>query len=137
MAPSNEYLEIVTNYFNKKELFGTPLMLSSVGRWHGEEYPIMQALEKSNHPLKLAIYLNISNEESYRRWMMLKDFNDRPNRADDTKEILKIRNQQFNEKTLPVIQYYRQLNMLIEVDGNKSRHEVTKDIIEYIYQKIS
>ena len=137
MAPSNEYLEIVTNYFNKKELFGTPLMLSSVGRWHGEEYPIMQALEKSNHPLKLAIYLNISNEESYRRWMMLKDFNDRPNRADDTKEILKIRNQQFNEKTLPVIQYYRQLNMLVEVDGNKSRHEVTKDIIEYIYQKIS
>lgn len=136
MAPTQEYLNIVTNYLSRSELSGKPLMLSAVGRWHGEEYQIMQALEQSNHPLKLAIYLNITNEESYRRWMMLGDFNDRPNRADDTKEILKIRNQQFNEKTLPVIQYYRQFNMLIEIDGNRSRHEVTEDIVEYIYQKI-
>ena len=97
----------------------------------------MQALEKSKHPLKLAIYLNIPNEESYRRWQMLKDFNDRPNRSDDKEEILKVRSQQFNEKTLPVIEYYRQLNLLIEVDGNGQRDEVTDDIIDYIYQKIS
>lgn len=136
MAPTQEYLNIVTNYLSRSELSGKPLLLSAVGRWHGEEYSIMQALDKSNHPLKLVIYLNITNEESYRRWTMLEDFNDRPNRADDTKEILKIRNQQFSEKTLPVIQYYRQFNMLIEIDGNQSRGEVTEDIIEYIYQKI-
>lgn len=137
MAPTKEYLDIVTNYLIRPELSGSPLLLSAVGRWHGEEYPVMQALEKSNHPLKLVIYLDIPNEESYRRWRMLKDFNDRPNRADDTKEILTVRNQQFNEKTLPVIEYYRQFNLLIAIDGNRPRNEVTKDIINYIYQKIS
>jgi len=137
MAPTSEYLGIITKYLNKSELSGKPLLLSAVGRCHNEEYQVMQALEKSNHPLKLVIYLDISNEESYRRWMMLKDFNDRPNRTDDKKEILRIRSQQFNEKTLPVIEYYRQFNLLIEIDGNRPRSEVTNDIVNYVYQKIS
>lgn len=137
MAPTREYLEIITDYLCKPELSGKPLLLSAVGRCHGEEYHVMQALEKSNHPLKLAIYLNISNVESYNRRQMLEDYNDRPDRADDKKDILKIRDQEFNEKTLPVIEYYRQLNLLIEIDGNRPRDEVTDDILNYLLKMIS
>ena len=136
MAPSQEYLNIIGNYLGKKELSGHPLILSSVGRLHGEEYSVMQALTKSSHPLKIAVYLNITEEESFRRWQMLQENNDRQNRADDCEEILKTRNQEFIKNTLPVLQYYRQLNLLIEIDGKQSRKDVTQDIIDYIYQKI-
>lgn len=136
MAPSDEYLEIITRYLSKPEISGKPLLLSAVGRSHGEEYKVMQALENTNHPLKLVIYLNISNTESYTRQKMLDDFNDRPNRIDDSTDILKIRNREFNQKTIPVIDYYKQLKLLIEIDGNKPRNEVTNDIINYIYKRI-
>ena len=50
-------------------------------------------------------------------------------RADDTAEGVKKRLEVFNQETLPVIEYYRGKNKLVEIDGNQSIPEVYEEIL--------
>lgn len=130
LIPTEKYQEIVLPYLNQKKFQNKPLFLSSVGRWYGEEDAVIRALEKSGHQLKAVIHLEISEQESYARWKNRDIYNDRGERHDDTVEILKIRLDECNKKTIPVIEKYQQMGILIKIDGTKKRAEVTQDIIE-------
>ena len=137
LIPSDDYINIVLPFLSQPHLADSPLFLSSIGRWHGEEDSVIKALKKSNHPLKAVIYLNISNADSYNRWLIRETFADRQNRHDDTKEVLEIRFAEFQEKTLPVLDYYRDHDMLIEIDGKRTRDEVTHDILDALSKRIN
>jgi adenylate kinase len=130
LIPSEDYAAIIPPYFQQPSLTDKSLILSSVGRWHGEENIVIEALRNSAHLLKAAIYLNISDDDIHNRWLAREIYKDRLGRKDDTEETIKIRLDEFEAKTLPVIEYYRNLGMLIEIDGSRSRDEVTDDIID-------
>lgn len=55
-------------------------------------------------------------------------------RADDTKEKLITRFSEFTDKTLPVIDYYREQGMLLDIDGNPPVHDVRDKIIDELYK---
>jgi adenylate kinase len=135
LAPTDYYIATVVPYLSQEKLADSPLFLSSVGRWHGEEDGIVQALEKSNHPLSIVIYLNMPEDESYVRWEARDTNGDRVGRHDDTLEVLKTRFTEFREKTIPVIEHYRKIGKLVEIDGKQSREKVTADIIEALYER--
>ncbi len=130
LIPSDDYVNIVLPYLSQAKFANEPLFLSSVGRWHGEEDGVIRSLAASNHPLKAVIYLKISNNDSHNRWLARDINNDRSIRHDDTEAILQTRFDEFQNKTLPVVDYYRQLGILIEIDGNQTRAAVTSDIID-------
>jgi adenylate kinase len=136
LVPSEDYVNIVLPFLSKPEFNDSPLILSSVGRWSGEEQGVVSSLEKSNHPLRAVVYLNISDEDSLSRWNLREICNDRQTRHDDTVEILQTRFKEFQEKTIPVIDYYRNSGLLIEIDGRKTREQVTSDIVDAIYDKL-
>lgn len=130
LAPSGDYLALVLPYLSQDMFTNHPLILSSVGRWHGEEESIMQAAAASGHPIKAVLYLNVSNEEAHRRWQLAER-----GRADDaTEHILENRFTEFQQKTLPVIEFYREQGLLIEIDGMPPERTVTHDIIEQLYK---
>lgn len=135
LAPIDEYIQIVTPYLKKSEFQGKPLVLSSVGRWSGEEEGVMGALEASNHPLKAVIFLNIDTATMKQRWQASQEKMDRSGRVDDAEHILDTRIAEFTEKTLPVIDYYRQAGLLIEIDSRIPKPEVTRIILEQLLQR--
>ena len=49
-------------------------------------------------------------------------------RADDDKEILKKRFVTYENSTLPIIEYYRKLDLLIEIDANNAVDNVFKQL---------
>ena len=130
---TEDFINIVLPYFSQQKFDNQSLILSSVGRWHGEEDGVIAALNQSSHPLKAVIYLDIPTKESHERWQAREIYNDRVGRLDDTEETLQTRFREFQEKTMPVIEYYRNQGILIEIDGRRSRDEVGKDIIDSIY----
>jgi adenylate kinase len=134
LAPTDDYINIVLPFLSQPDLTNQSLFLSSVGRWHGEEEAVMAALDKSGHPLKAVIYLNISPNESHTRWLAREINNDRPNRYDDNEETLNIRFTEFQDKTIPVMDYYRDLGLLVEIDGKGPRGEITDLIIDALYK---
>jgi len=135
LIPSDDYVNIVLPYLNQPRLANKPLILSSVGRWHGEETGVIKATEASGHPLKIVLYLALLDDDVYDRWRAIEANKDRNDRLDDSEEILVTRLAEFQEKTLPVLDYYRNLNMLIEIDGKHTRDEVTNDIIGLLYER--
>ena len=132
LTPTAEFSAVMEDYL-KSQTGNEALILSSVGRWHGEEAGILQALTESGHELKHVIYLKISEEEIWRRWESAKKLGDRGRRYDDTSpENLRRRIDEFKEKTLPVIEYYQKMGLLIEVDGERDRNEVFADVVNIL-----
>ena len=56
-------------------------------------------------------------------------------REDDKAETVERRIRVYMQQTSPLIEYYRQKGLLIEVDGKKSIEEVSKDILEALQKK--
>lgn len=59
------------------------------------------------------------------------DFDGSPlyQREDDTEETQKRRIEVFFEQTTPLLDYYRDKDLLVEIDGNQSINEVQRDLI--------
>ena len=103
--------------------------MSSVGRWHGEEKGVLGATSESNHPLKAVIYLALSEPEVRERWEQTHTTSDRGVRHDDTAEVLEVRLEEYRDKTLPVIEFYREKGLLIEIDAAQTPERVMESII--------
>ena len=53
-------------------------------------------------------------------------------RSDDTPEAVSNRLNVYKEQTEPLIQYYRQQNKLVDINGNQDVTQVTSDIIDAV-----
>ena len=136
LIPTNTFYEWVLPYFERKDLFEYPLILSSIGRWSGEEDQVMSVAAGAGHEIKAVIILNISENEVENRFNEAKTLNDRGEREDDKDlEVFHNRLQEFRTKTLPVLQHYNSLGILINVNGNQTREAVFDEIIDKLYQK--
>jgi adenylate kinase len=109
-------------------------VLSSIGRWFGEEDEVMATARQTGHEIKAAIILNISESDVEHRFYVSKSLNDRGSRADDRDlSVFRHRLEEFREKTMPVIQHYKNLGLLVEVPGDVSRDDVFNSIINRLY----
>ena len=129
LIPSEFYLKIIVPYLSQSEFEGKPLILSAVGRLHGEEQIIKKATDESGHPIKAVINMELSEDDVWNRFEESKKNHDRGDRADDQEDALKNRLIKFKSQTIPVIEYYRNNGLVIDVDGNLPREEVTSSII--------
>jgi adenylate kinase len=129
IAPTNTFINLVLPFLSQDNLQNNPLILSSIGRWHGEEKAVMRYADQSGHPLKAVIYLDIPDRVFYERWEKSRHLNDRGVRDDDNAKSLEMRLHEFNAKTLPVLEFYKQQNLLIAINGEYSKDTVTHAII--------
>ncbi len=130
IIPSELFKEVVVPFLSRKELAGKPLILSEVGRVQGEDRIVLKATEDSGHPTKAVVLLKLSDAEVWQRFDESRLEGDRGERADDKREVLQNRLNKFHEMVSPVIEFYRSLGMLVEINGDLPRDEVTKEILE-------
>ena len=130
IIPSELFNRIVVPFLAREELAGKPLILSEVGRVDGEAQVILEATRDTQHETKAVVLLRLSDEEVWRRFRESKSTHDRGVRADDNENVLQRRLDSYKQKVLPVIEYYRSLNLLIEIDGSQDRENVTRTIFD-------
>ncbi len=130
LIPSDDYVNIVLPYLSKIEFADGPLILSSVGRWLGEEKGVIEATEAAQHTLKAVLYLELDEQTVLERWRGLMKHDDRGGRYDDTEEILITRLSEYRQKTIPVIEEYEKQGLLIRIDGRASPDEVYDAILD-------
>ena len=136
LVPTNIFYEWVLPYLERSDLFEYPLVLSSVGRWSGEENQVMSVAAGAGHDIKAVVLLNISEADVMSRFEEAKILSDRGTREDDKNtEIFKTRIAEFRQKTLPVLQHYKELGLLVEVNGDQTREAVFNELVEKLYQK--
>ncbi len=132
IVPSDFYLDLIVPYLSQSQLHNTPLILSSVGRSHGEEQAIINATQEAGHPMMAVISLDISDNDAWQRFEAADKLDDRGDRTDDSRQALITRLEKYNAKTVPVLDYYREKGLLIEVDGSLSREAVTTEILKQL-----
>ncbi len=75
----------------------------------------------------LTIFLALPREESLKRLALRAEIE---KRADDTPEKIELRLKQYEEATLPILDYMKEQTRFIELDGRPSIPEVTKAIFK-------
>ena len=133
LTPQSEFRRIVIPYLSAPELDGYPLVLSAVGRWDGEEVDVINALE-DKHPLKAVILLNISEGDVRERWETAQMTGDRAEgdagRTDDSSvKKLERRFEEFRDKTLPVLTFYKSLDILATINADQPKDAVYNELI--------
>lgn len=137
LIPTNTFYDIILPYFSREELHNDSLVLSSVGRWSGEEDKIMEAAKAGGHEIKAVVLLDLTEEEVKNRFEAAKELNDRGERADDANiEVFETRLAEFREKTMPVLNHYDELKMLVKVPASGSRDEVYTNVIDRLVEFI-
>ena len=135
LIPTNLFYDWVLPYFSRPELAKYPLILSSIGRWKGEEDKVMVTADEAGHRIKAVILLNISEADVESRFEASKALDDRGDRKDDKDiETFRRRIAEFRTKTMPVLERYRSLNLLITVNGDQTRDAVFTEMIEKLYK---
>ena len=92
-------------------------------------------LKKSSHPMSLLIHLQVDFLEIVkRRQKKGKNFQDKT-RADNTPAAIANRQKILYEKNIqPVLDYFRQNDKLVEIDGNRPVNPIFQDICKKINQ---
>lgn len=135
LIPTDIFYEWVLPYFSREDLKSYPLVLSSIGRWFGEEDTVMETAAKTGHEIKVAVLLNISEADVMERFKKLQVLNDRGDRQDDKDmAVFKNRLDEFRLKTMPVLEHYKQLGLLVNVNGDQSREAVFEEMINKLYE---
>ena len=81
----------------------------------------------TGHSLDAALVLEVDSEEIVQRLVQRARTE---GRADDTEEVVRRRQEVYEEQTAPLIEVYRDRGILVEIDGMGTVDEVTKRIFD-------
>lgn len=119
LVPDETTLEILLTYLEKPE-YAKGYILDGFPR------TVPQA-EAFNGSIEKVIYLKVSDREAL--WRISGRVSDR---QDETLTAIRKRIELFHEHTEPVIEYYRGIGKLLEVDGEQSVEQVFADITKVL-----
>lgn len=116
LVPDKETLEIVLTYLEKPE-YAKGYILDGFPR------TVVQA-EAFNGSIDKVVYMNVSAREALWRISGREQL-----REDETLAAIRKRIELFFSVTMPVVDYYRNINKLVEVDGEVPVEAVFADIV--------
>lgn len=118
LMPDDKAIEVVNEYLAKPE-YSKGYILDGFPR------TVPQA-EMFRNSVEAVIYLNVSEKEAV--WRLYGRL-DEEIRADNTLDAIRRRIDLFKTETMPVVEYYRDENRLVEIDGERSIEEIHQQIV--------
>ncbi len=118
-------IETVTSYIEKKEykdgyiLDGFPRTITQAEAFHKED-------------IDFVVYVKIKKKTALKRLSLRLEIE---NRDDDTLDAIKKRIRMFYRHTRPVVGFYREKELLLEINGERSVEKIQEDIIKKIEKR--
>jgi adenylate kinase len=103
-------------------------------RTYIQAYILEGLMLKLNTSLTCLISLEVPEEESVKRLM---NRGKTSGRSDDNETVIRNRLKEYYEKTLPVLQFYKDKGIMFEIDGTGTIEEVNTEIVKVIKQELS
>lgn len=98
-----------------------------------QAYILEGLLLKMHTSLTCLLFLDVSPEESLQRLLKRAESS---GRSDDTETVIKNRLKEYQEKTAPVAQFYRDQGIFFQVDGMGSVEQINRKLEEIIEQEL-
>ena len=113
----------VINCPNKKILIdGYPRSQENIDVWEKEMGSLVN--------VRAALYFEVSNEEMKKRLLGRNE-----GRADDNEATIAKRLDTFEKQTKPIVSYFEKKNILIKIDGMKTKDEITNEVCQKFKEK--
>lgn len=113
----------------EKTITGNPgaggFLFDGFPRTYVQAYILDGLMHNLNTSLHALISLEVPEEESVRR---LLDRGKSSGRSDDNEAVIRTRLREYREKTLPVLEFYRERGLCHEIDGTRSVEQVGESI---------
>lgn len=103
-------------------------------RTYIQAYILEGLMLKLNTQLNCLISISLPEEESVQR---LLSRGQTSGRSDDNEIVIRNRLKEYNDKTIPVLQFYKDKGIYREVDGRYSIEDVKSDIKKIVNQELS
>ena len=103
-------------------------------RTYIQAYILDGLMIKLHTSLNCLISIDVSKEESLKR-LLLRGKNS--GRSDDNEVVIKNRLKEYEEKTLPVLDFYKARNILVDINGEQEVSKVTSDIDKIVKNELS
>lgn len=110
------------------------ILFDGFPRTYAQAYILEGLLLKMNTKLNCLLSLEVPREELINR---MQERAIKENRSDDKKDIIENRLREYDEKTVPVIDFYRDQNKYHEIDGTGSVNDVNKRLTDEIEKVLS
>ncbi|OGH10995.1 MAG: hypothetical protein A3B38_00220 [Candidatus Levybacteria bacterium RIFCSPLOWO2_01_FULL_36_13] len=119
LMPDNMTIKIVNDYLNRA-VYKNGYILDGFPR------TLVQA-KSFNEKLDKAFYIKVSDKEALWRLAGRDEY-----REDETLKAIKKRIDLFHEVTLPILDFYKDLGILAEIDGERTIAEVSEQIYSHL-----
>lgn len=133
LVPDEIIVQIIEN-----TITGNPgsngFLFDGFPRTYIQAYILEGLMLKLGTSLSCLISLTVPEEESVRR---LLNRGITSGRSDDNETVIRNRLREYNEKTLPVLQFYRDRGIYVEVDGSAPVEEVRASIARIVADELS
>jgi adenylate kinase len=103
------------------------VIFDGIPRRIGQARFLLDYLRKQERKSFVTIFLDVPEEESVRRLLRRAEIE---GRADDTPDGIKHRLQQYQEVTVPMLDYLREQTVFLDVDGSPSIPEVERNVAD-------
>lgn len=117
LQPDDLTVQVVENYLSRPE-YEKGYIIDGFPR-------TLEQVEKFKNGVDKVIHINISEEEALKRLAYQND----GTRPDDSVEAIRQRIGSFYKFTKPVLDYYRNKGILVEINGEKSIEKIHQDIL--------
>lgn len=131
LIPDTDIISLLEAELARIGAAGNEFILDGAPRSIGQAQWLYKKVQSGELKLTAIIYFKVSKETTIQRLMAR-------GRDDDKKEIISERFRQYEEITLPVLEYFKSRGWAIyEIDGEGTVDEVEKDIWQVLKDKIS
>jgi len=124
LLPDELLLQVVESRLSKMSP-NTGVIFDGIPRRLGQAEFLINFLKKQGRTNFTTLFIDLPKEESLNRLLLRAQ---KEGRADDTKEKIEIRLQQYYSDTLPVLDFLKTESAFFEIDGRPNIEEVSKNI---------
>ncbi|WP_456456481.1 adenylate kinase [Thermovibrio sp.] len=123
LVPDEVIIGIIKERLSQEDVRERGFILDGFPRTLKQAEALDRMLEELGMPLSKVIYLNVDDEEVVKRLLAR-------GREDDTEEVIRRRLKVYREQTAPLIDYYCEKCILVEIYGVGEIDEITRKIEE-------
>ncbi len=126
---SDDIVKKLVEIFISDKKYKNRLVFDGYPRNLNQATTLKELLNKHEQKIDLVIKLSVSLETIKKRISARRNLE---NREDDSEEIAIKRYNTYEKSTEPVIEYYKKLNLLKVVDGERTIDQINKEICDLI-----
>ena len=127
-VPDEIVSELIEKFIKEKE-FNSRIIFDGYPRSLSQARNLDNLLKKYQQKIDVVLKLSVSLDTVKKRISERRTLEKRP---DDNEEIAIIRYKTYEKSTEPVIEYYKRLNLLKVIDGERSIDQINKEISDII-----